>query len=602
MARPEAKIPEDAPPAIARLASALRDLRRSSGLNLTQLAARASCSVGALSEAASGKRVPTWEIMKAYVAGCGGNPDDWRGLWDAASASSGSDAGDQAAAAASGVDGRGVVGPDPGLRRPPGHPRRSSRPDNGSSEGVRRSWPRAWPAATRLGPQARVIAPARVTAPARAGGPAAPAAAFAEDPAMVTTAAEFVTALQALRLKAGKPSFQEMSLRTRDVGLEVPASTLRDACTRTHRLPSQPVASAFLTALGVTETTKDKQVRKQRKEWDSAWQRVQLVRMRQAHQRQSRVGKAWIGGGIAVVAAAATLFALRPTPPQVAADCSPGMLTIEGSTAFTPTATTVGQDYTAQCDGARVSVLSVGSLGGLTALLQSGTQGAASAIAMSDGAAPPDPTYAQLEGTPIAAIIFEMVVNKDVPIRNLTVTDVQTIWAGRITNWDQFPGGPDLPIRIVARGAESGTRATFEKKVLGGPEPTLSSTDCVHKDRNPDSAAIRCERPSTPDVLAAVASTPGAIGYAEVWQAARHPAVAPVMLGGLEPTVYTAQLTDGYPFWNVEYLYTYGKPPYQAPAAGFLRYLTTPDAKDALRSLGFTPCYDQGQSLALCPS
>jgi phosphate transport system substrate-binding protein len=74
------------------------------------------------------------------------------------------------------------------------------------------------------------------------------------------------------------------------------------------------------------------------------------------------------------------------------------------------------------------------------------------------------------------------------------------------------------------------------------------------------------------------------------------------MLGGLEPTVYTAQLTDGYPFWNVEYLYTYGKPPYQAPAAGFLRYLTTPDAKDVLRSLGFTPCYDQGQILALCPS
>jgi ABC-type phosphate transport system substrate-binding protein len=221
---------------------------------------------------------------------------------------------------------------------------------------------------------------------------------------------------------------------------------------------------------------------------------------------------------------------------------------------------------------------------------------------MSDGAAPPEPAYARLVGTPVAVIIFEMVVNKDVPVRNLTVADVRAIWAGRITNWDQFPGGPDLPIRIVARGAESGTRATFEKKVLGGPEPTLSSADCIHKDRDPRSSVIRCERPSTPDVLAAVASTPGAIGYSELWQAARRPDVAPVLLGGLEPTVYTAQLKGGYPYWNVEYLYTYGNPAYQAPASGFLRYLTTLAAKDALRSLGFTPCYDQGQTLALCPS
>jgi ABC-type phosphate transport system substrate-binding protein len=438
--------------------------------------------------------------------------------------------------------------------------------------------------------------------PARAAGPAASAAPFAEDPAMVTTAAEFVTALQALRVKAGKPSFQEMSLRTRDVGVEVPASTLRDACTRTQRLPSQPVVNAFLASLGVTDSARDKQVRKQKKEWDSAWQRVQLVRMRQAQVRQSRVSKAWIGAGITAVAAAGTLFALRPTPPQVSVGCSPGMLTIEGSTAFTPTATTVGQDYQAQCGGTRVTIVSEGSLDGLTSLLQSGSQAAASAIAMSDGAAPPDPTYAPLRGTPVAVIIFEMVVNKNVPVRNLTVADVQAIWAGRITNWDQFPGGLNMPIRVVARGAESGTRATFEKKVLGGPEPTLSSADCVHKDRDPSSAVIRCERSSTPGVLAAVASTPGAIGYAEVWQAARNPAVAPVMLGGLDPTVYTAQLRDGYPFWNIEYLYTYGKPSYQAPASGFLRYMTTPTAKDVLRSLGFTPCSDQGQTLPLCPS
>ena len=418
---------------------------------------------------------------------------------------------------------------------------------------------------------------------------------------MITSAAEFVGALQALRVKAGKPSFQEMSLRTRDVGHDVPASTLRDACTRTHRMPSQPVVNAFLTALGITDTAKDKQLRKQRKDWDSAWQRVQLVRMRQAQTRQSRASKAWAVAGIAVVATAGTLFALRPAPPQVTADCSPGVLIIEGSTAFTPTAGAEGHGYDAQCGGAQVHVISEGSLDGLTSLLQSGPQGAASAIAMSDGAAPPDSTYAPLHGTPVAVILFEMVVNKDVPVRDLTIATIRSIWAGNITNWDKFPGGPDLPIRIVARGAESGTRANFERKVLGTPEPTLSSTDCLHKDRAPGSPVIRCERSSTPGVLAAVASTPGAIGYAEVWQAARNPDVTPVALGGLEPTVYTAELADGYSFWATEYLYTYGRPPYQAPASGFLRFMTTAAAADVLRSQGLAPCSDQGQTLtALC--
>jgi ABC-type phosphate transport system substrate-binding protein len=581
MARPEAKIPEDAPPALARLASALRDLRKGSGLNLTQLADKASCSVGALSEAASGKRVPTWEIMRAYVAGCGGDPGDWLGLWRAASGSGGEhpdstpdpDAGLAPAAPVA-----------PGQRRSPGRYRRPPTRGDGSPRGARRPWP--------LARRGTAVRPA---------SPVPPAAPFPEDPAMITTATEFVAALQALRVKAGKPSFQEMSLRTRDAGQDVPASTLRDACTRTHRLPSQPVVNAFLAALGVTETAKDKQARKQKKEWDSAWQRVQLVRMRQSHVRQSRASKAWVAGGIAVVAAAGTLFALRPVPPRVTADCSPGLLTIEGSTAFTPTATTESQDYEAQC-GTRVTVVSEGSLGGLTSLLQSGPQGAASAIAMSDGTAPPDPTYAPLRGTPVAVVLFEMVVNKDVPVRDLTVASIRAIWVGRITNWDTFPEGPDLPIRLVARGAESGTRATFEKKVLGGPEPTLSSADCVHKDRDPRSPVIRCEQPSTPDLLAAVARTPGAIGYAEVWQAARNPDVVPVALGGLDPAIYTAQLADGYPFWAVEYLYTYGNPSYQAPASGFLRYMTTPAAMDVLRSLGFTPCSDQGQSLALCRS
>ena len=52
-----------------------------------------------------------------------------------------------------------------------------------------------------------------------------------------------------------------------------------------------------------------------------------------------------------------------------------------------------------------------------------------------------------------------------------------------------------------------------------------------------------------------------------------------------------------YPFWTVEYLYTYGTPAPGTLAAAFLAYMNTDTAKDVLRSGDYTPCADRGQSL-----
>jgi ABC-type phosphate transport system substrate-binding protein len=300
---------------------------------------------------------------------------------------------------------------------------------------------------------------------------------------------------------------------------------------------------------------------------------------------------------VCVPAALIAGLLLWRAPARVTGGCSPGQLTIEGYTAFAPTAREEAEYYMDQCAGAQVTVHSGGSPSGVAALLQSGPQGAASAIAMSDGPAPPDFTGTALHGAPVAVIPFEMVVNPNVPVRNLTVADIRNIWAGRITNWDQV-AGLDLPIRIISWNPGSGTRATFEDKVLGASESPMSSTDCLHKDRDPSSPATRCELPTTQDILTTVGRIPGAISYAEFGQAERYPTEAtPVTLNGLSPNIHAMQLSRGYPFWAIEYLYTYGNPSYQAPASGFLRYMSTPTAKDALRTAGFTPCYDQGQSL-----
>jgi hypothetical protein len=47
------------------------ELREHAGLTYRVLAQRAHCSYGVLCEAARGHRLPTWQVTKAFVEGCG---------------------------------------------------------------------------------------------------------------------------------------------------------------------------------------------------------------------------------------------------------------------------------------------------------------------------------------------------------------------------------------------------------------------------------------------------------------------------------------------------------------------------------------------------
>ncbi|MFD8726200.1 helix-turn-helix domain-containing protein [Streptomyces sp. NPDC059629] len=64
------------------LAQRLRNLRDASGLTLRQLSAKSGYSYGALSQAESGRTVPSWELVTAFVQTCGEEPAQWRQLWE----------------------------------------------------------------------------------------------------------------------------------------------------------------------------------------------------------------------------------------------------------------------------------------------------------------------------------------------------------------------------------------------------------------------------------------------------------------------------------------------------------------------------------------
>jgi len=295
-------------------------------------------------------------------------------------------------------------------------------------------------------------------------------------------------------------------------------------------------------------------------------------------------------------------FSQTPTLP---AYCGSGQLAMEGSTAFAPAAKEIGSAYTAVCHAATVSVSGIATFNGLNAVATEDPAGQSKAtakatapvtatkIAMSDGPAPAG--YPTLVGHPVAVIVFAVVVNRQANVFNLTTAQLRAIFSGAITNWKQIDG-VNLPIRIVARTTSSGTRHTFDEKVLGGAEPPFSSYNCVTKNAVPASRVIRCEVSDTSTLLQRVDAIPGAIGYAQISDAATYPNVEPIKIDGWDPTIGAVQ-GGFYPFWTVEYLYTSGTPAAGSLAAGFLDFMKTTTSSDILRSDDYTPCDDRGQTL-----
>ncbi|GAA1805664.1 hypothetical protein GCM10009682_29400 [Luedemannella flava] len=83
MGRPEKPVnPDDGP--VARFAWQLRQLREQAGSpGYRTLAQRAHYSASTLADAAKGDRLPSLEVTLAFVAACGGDPEEWAARWEA---------------------------------------------------------------------------------------------------------------------------------------------------------------------------------------------------------------------------------------------------------------------------------------------------------------------------------------------------------------------------------------------------------------------------------------------------------------------------------------------------------------------------------------
>ncbi len=80
--------------------------------------------------------------------------------------------------------------------------------------------------------------------------------------------------------------------------------------------------------------------------------------------------------------------------------------------------------------------------------------------------------YADIKGVdliekPIARDALAFIVNPDNPVNNLSTSQLQGIYTGRITNWNQV-GGNDQQIKPYVRNRNSGSQEKFETLVMSG--------------------------------------------------------------------------------------------------------------------------------------
>lgn len=304
---------------------------------------------------------------------------------------------------------------------------------------------------------------------------------------------------------------------------------------------------------------------------------------------------------LCVVTLATIVVARDDTPPPLG--CEKGTLRITGSTAFAPVTEELAKQYEKDCEGAGITVDARGSAAGVAELAALGGKSAKSArsvIAFSDGAAS-DADH-QLADVPVALSVFTLVVNDDIRLpHGLTLAQVRRIYRGEVTRWKQLDAAlPDLPIVLVSRNADSGTRQIFQRKVLGSWERVPStSLDCVRKD-DASAALTRCELDSTGKVLDKVAELPGALGYSEFTLATSHKGLRTVALDGAPASVSDIEYgRSEYPYRGIEYAYTYGGRAAGSLADSFLTYVAQATGESVIRAHGHLPCSAM-QSTGLC--
>lgn len=183
-----------------------------------------------------------------------------------------------------------------------------------------------------------------------------------------------------------------------------------------------------------------------------------------------------------------------------------------------------------------------------------------------------------LVATTVALDGIAIIVNEECPVEDLTVEQIADIFTGKVTSWEDFGGKGD--IACIGREAGSGTRDGFE---------SITGTK--------DTCVLAQELTSTGAVIAAVKSSPNAIGYASLSAVEGQEGIRVLTVNGVactEETVLDGSYVVQRPFNLVT---VEGKELSQA-AKAFFDYMLSAEASGLIVKAGAVPVAEVEEAAA----
>jgi len=253
---------------------------------------------------------------------------------------------------------------------------------------------------------------------------------------------------------------------------------------------------------------------------------------------------------------------------------------IKGSDTVLPVSQEAAENFMKQHAGTRVTVTGGGSGVGISSLLDGTTDiaMASRSIKFSEKMALKKNSK-DLREAVVAYDALAVVVNPNNPISNLTREQIEKIFRGKITNWNQVVDpvtgkrGADKRIIVYSRETSSGTYEFFKTSVL--------------KEKNYMAGVL--SMPATGAIIQSVSQTEGAIGYVGMAYVGRHVKALCVSYDNkhfVYPNMNTGRHRR-YPI--IRELYYYYTADKEQAVKPFIDYLLSDEGQKIVMNTGYVP-------------
>ncbi len=253
---------------------------------------------------------------------------------------------------------------------------------------------------------------------------------------------------------------------------------------------------------------------------------------------------------------------------------------IKGSDTVLPVSQEAAEMYMSLHPDSRVTVTGGGSGVGISALMDGTTD-----IAMSSRSIKFNERVKlknsgkQLREAVVAYDALAVIVNPSNPVTHLTRQQLEAIFRGKVTNWNQvkdpYTGkrGPDLKIVVYSRETSSGTYEFFKTSVL----------------REKNYMAGVLSMPATGAVIQSVSQTKGAIGYVGMAYVNDRVRAVKVSYDGKHFVYPTMETGRNHIYPIIRELYYYYTADRAKVVEPFLRFLLSGEGQRLVMRSGYVP-------------